>query len=288
MKNKIICAAAFALPSSVSAQEIDTQPIVVTGRAIPPIVVTGSAIDRSLLSPMGLAIVREGSGQARTASTAFLISNCYALTTRSAFGNDREVVGRYVEYWSGVRGDVRSWKGYFAQVAAAGSQDTSDQASAGNDWILLRIKSCPGKKLGTMTLDTSPPEVNRRYILAGFPANKRYAEGVFVDPDCRMSQLKGSFASYKCAIQPGESGSPIIRVDNDHGHKRVIVVAIMTGNSSQSAERANRQKPQIATQFPDRAILASAIVRSRQLNEVIMRDEPIKMPLYPGNVTFEN
>lgn len=237
-----------------------------------PIFVMGKPLDRSLFSPVGLVILRHrvGEEEARTYETAFLISNCYAMTARRVFEDDSSVTGRWVEYWADVQGDVSGWKGSLAQVVAEGTPHP-EIAINENDWILLRLKKCLGKKFGVVSFDASPPQLGAPYVLASFPTNKPLSRGVNLDRRCRILEIENGVAFHTCATNVGESGSPIVQITEKNGRKQLSLIAMMASNRTPPAAVQDSLARHINTQKANVGIPAATLASNLQIAAVLER-----------------
>jgi hypothetical protein len=230
-------------------------------RPASPIMVVGKPINRDLFRPVGLVVLRHrvGEEQARTFGTAFLISDCHALTARRIFEDDRAVTGRWVEYWADVKGDVKQWKGSIAQVVAEGTADPANAVTT-NDWVLLKLEQCLGREHGTVALSRAKPNRALAYILASFTADGGFARGVNINRRCRFSATTAALARHSCTTKLGEAGSPIVQVVDEGGRQRLSLVGMLSTAASPPAARRGSLERNPNMQHAEVAILARSLV----------------------------
>lgn len=253
----MIVALGLTLAAAVSAAPGSTE------TPEPSIVINGPPIDRNLFTPVGIALTRHANTEALAYASAFLISKCYAVTARRVFEDEPEVIGKWLEFWAGVRGDVSGWTGSRAQVVADGAL-----SSIGEDWILLRLDKCLGKNFGWVKLDRSYPKYDAPYVLASYPTDIDYWNGIQVNRRCRIRTMVGALARHDCVLHIGESGSPLFRIEERNGRKHLVVVAMMTSSQRPPRGIPGQYNRRFNGQVADLAIPAALLASHPQIAAV--------------------
>lgn len=197
-------------------------------------IVVASGLDRSF-APIGRVIGRAGAG------TGFLVSACHVLTVKHVFSDQHSAVGQRVEFRAAAgatgksrRSILRSGGTVVADGAFDGTRDWQDWAGGRSaDWMLVRLDSCLGKRLGTVELSPFEPEqtaaiVSAEIAAAGFPADRADADALVVDPSCRIRAWNAREWLHDCSTLPGNSGSPIFIESRSGGQRRLRVIAMVT------------------------------------------------------------
>jgi glutamyl endopeptidase len=190
----------------------------------------------TLYGPVGLIFGGSVAGHA----TAFLISDCHILTVRHAFDPATPVVGAETTFAAGASGDARSWTVTHATVVEAGR---SSESNSKDDWALLKLRRCLGRKFGIALVSRRIPQPGHRIKLAGYPNDKSKTSGLVLDPDCVVRRLEKELVRHDCATQPGNSGSPLFDVIEVDGQQRMQVFAMNHAGHSFGVPGANLQRP---------------------------------------------
>lgn len=198
-----------------------------------------SDVSNSAYAPIGIVYDLPAASYA----TAFLVSECYAVTVRHAFEPETALIGTRVKFAAGFSADLKGWETTDAQVVAMGRQVAADEPSGNSDWALLRLSRCLGKRFGFALLSDRPIDQSRPFELAGFPSDRRLSGGLTVDPQCHVREFRGELALHDCATQPGNSGSPIFRIVRVDGTDRLEVVAMNVQGFSYGVPGATLTQP---------------------------------------------
>ena len=231
---------------------------------------SGHMLDGEGLTPIG--VVDEGpEGYA----TAFLISECEALTVRHIFGSSTAILGRETTFYGNVFGHPRKWRQSKATVIAAGQPPKPNAATpvSFTDWALLRLHQCLGKEFGYFSLSQRPATVGEPLEMAGFPSDRPLSQGVILDPLCYVRGFADGMALHDCAALPGNSGSPVFRRKSD-SQNRIEVVGMGSGAFSYGGPGASLKLP-VTTYYPayaNRAVLSEMILSDRSFKEALARN----------------
>jgi V8-like Glu-specific endopeptidase len=144
-------------------------------------------------------------------ATGFLVDKCHVLTVQHAFGDERTPVGREVVFGALIV-DEQHWTWSWGKVVAAGGleQHASDYDSArAADWALIRLRKCLGATVGYVSLVSADPGSLPDLQSAGYPSDRKWTQGITLDPACRMRGARGPVWLNDCAALTGNSGSPI-------------------------------------------------------------------------------
>lgn len=193
------------------------------------------ADDRVKVAPQEgdpLAVIGRVTGPAHS-GTGFLVSECLVLTVQHIVDDDP--VGRQLRFRVKLQnGESRtSW----ATVLAAGNFDENRESvtwatGRSKDWMLLRLHKCLGRTLGFAELDPgndlTAAGIEERVRSAGFPIDRRSRGVLIMDPSCRLRNASTFEWFHDCATLQGNSGSPIFRIVEVHGRKRLRVVGLTT------------------------------------------------------------
>lgn len=194
----------------------------------------------SVYGPIGVIFGGSASGHA----TAFLVSDCHVLTVRHAFNSVGSIVGARATFAAGASGDARNWTVTEAQVVEAGNSTTTNASASSEDWALLRLKKCLGRRYGTVLLSSQMPQLGQRVQLAGYPNDKSFAAGLILDPDCQVRHIgDDGLIRHDCATQPGNSGSPLFDIIEANGQKRLRVFGMNNVGHSYGVPGANLRLP---------------------------------------------
>lgn len=194
----------------------------------------------SVYGPIGVLFGDSVNGHA----TAFLVNECHVLTVRHAFRQGGSITGARAKFAAGAAGEARAWTVTEAQVIEAGRPTTTDGSDPHQDWALLRLKKCLGRRYGTVVVSTEMPQPGQSVQLAGYPIDKSFAIGLVLDPDCMVRHIgdDGSIR-HDCATQPGNSGSPLFDIIEVGDRKRLRVFAMNNAGHSYGVPGANLRLP---------------------------------------------
>ena len=161
------------------------------------------------------------------AGTGFLIGRCYAMSALHVFLSDYDMQSRstpgvlytYTVYYGlgGLFGNFENLT--VGRPVAWGNYFGASPVDASQDWIILQLDDCIGRRYGHFEVTTLGIGEARRiggFQLAGYPRNEadRYRY-VRVDPSCRLHQSANwpmnaaALWYHDCAMRAGASGSPI-------------------------------------------------------------------------------
>ena len=177
------------------------------------------------------------------AGTGFLIAPCYAMSALHVFLSEYDVQSRstpgvlyaYTVYYGlgGLFGNFENltvgrpvaWGNYFGALPVDASQD----------WVILQLDDCVGRRYGHFEVtDLDIGEARRigTYQLAGYPrSDVEPYQYVRVDPSCRLYRSANwpmnaaPLWYHDCAMRAGASGSPIFYERNG----RTFAVGIAMG-----------------------------------------------------------
>jgi V8-like Glu-specific endopeptidase len=199
---------------------------------------------KSLFGPVGIIY---GMPEASYA-TAFLVDDCHALTVRHAFGDHASIIGREATFAANVRDDRKRWRKTGAVVVAEGGVSHRETPSVifgerQSDWAILRLDKCLGRKFGHAELSSRAPSDSEIIGMAGFPVDRPLSDGIVVDPACRVREVQARILLHDCAMQPGNSGSPLYRVSWSGGHPHLEVFGMNVAGSSFGVPGANLKRP---------------------------------------------
>jgi hypothetical protein len=91
--------------------------------------------------------------------------------------------------------------------------------------MLVRLDQCIGNRLGFLHLKAETPTWNVES--AGFP-NKFFRQPLKLDPSCRIRYRTKLLFLNDCALEPGNSGSPIFSEVREGDHVVVEVYAMQS------------------------------------------------------------
>lgn len=197
--------------------------------------------DGTAFSPIGAIIpdkeivstnAGDGSQEGRPRSTAFLVSPCHILTNYHAvFGASKTPKkGDFsATFHVGAGSDGTGFLGFvtakpvFRKGVLVGGNPgkPKEQQPAGEDWVLMELKSCVGAKIGWMELSTSNDLENEcsSFGMAGYPGDLEpgtpdsLVESVNLRADKQCFSVQqyrpGVGVGHSCASRQGSSGSPI-------------------------------------------------------------------------------
>ena len=181
------------------------------------------------LLPIG--IVKGGRGVAY--ATGFLVDDCHVLTVKHAAGRVAAVAGRRMNFTLPFAGPEGASAG---SVVAAGDLDLvadPNRLDRSQDWLLLRLDHCLGRRFGSLALAPEPAETgpDRRsgpaaLFSAGFPNDQPRRRQLTIDPACRVRGGSGPLMIHDCSSLPGNSGSPIFAHVSRGGRSSIHVVAM--------------------------------------------------------------
>lgn len=216
----------------------------------------------SLFGPVG--IVYGGNGEY---ATAFLIDDCRALTVQHVFGEDRTAKGRRIIAAFGVAGAAGTWTTTRATVVADGAIERNRASGIGarvNDWALLRLSRCLGRKFGHVRLTSRLPGSEEAIAIAGYPSDRPFSDGLAVDMRCHLRGLRSLTILHDCAALPGNSGSPMFRIAEEKG-KPVLEVFAMS-EAAHSANDLGSDVMEARDNYPDAVWnIATALCRNPSL-----------------------
>jgi V8-like Glu-specific endopeptidase len=199
-----LCALPVSVPAFAAVFEQDN-------RFTPP------TEQNSPYAPIG--VVRPLSGLGSWAllryTTGFLVDDCHVLTAQHLLGDDTSPIGKRVRFTGGFTSPTRLTS--HGTVTAAGGVENYGgydrhkgseryEAARAHDWMLIRLDQCIGKQLGFLHLKPELPAWNVES--AGFP-NKFFRQPLKLDPSCRVRYRTKLLFLNDCAVEPGNSGSPV-------------------------------------------------------------------------------
>lgn len=203
----------------------------------------------SLFGPVGIVY---GAGNGEYA-TAFLIDDCHALTVQHVFGEQQSAQGRQAVFAANVEGPPGSWATSKAIVLVDGAIENNKAAAIGartNDWALLRLSKCLGKKFGHVRLSPRLPAADPDPIgIAGYPDDRPLSEGLSIDVGCHTRGRRSFTLFHDCAALPGNSGSPLFKVTDTEGRPTLEVFAI--SEAAHSKSDLGRNVMEARTNYPD-------------------------------------
>ena len=200
---------------------------------------TGATFDRddrvAMARPgaqfLPIGVVKGGRGIAY--ATGFLVGDCHVLTVKHAAGRVAAVAGRRMTFRLPFAGAEGSSAG---SVVAAGNLDLvadPNRLDRSEDWLLLRLDRCLGKRFGSLALSESPDESGpiRRsesavLFSAGFPIDQSWRRQLTIDPACRVRGVVMNLFVHDCSSLPGNSGSPIFATVWRDGRASIEVLAM--------------------------------------------------------------
>src|SRR5436190_5572805 len=185
--------------------------------------VTRSAVSGSPYAPIGLV-------WADKLATGFLVDNCHVLTVQHVFSGKQSAIGRQA-FFGALILDQGHWTASLGKVVAAGgleNHSTNYDAARVSDWALLRLQTCLGARIGYVRLVEADRETLPQLQSAGYPADRKNADGVTIDPDCRVLGARAGLWLNDCAAVSGNSGSPIFSESQDKDGQRLQVYAIQS------------------------------------------------------------
>ncbi len=180
----------------------------------------------SPFAPIGIVYGTPEAGYA----TAFLVDDCHVLTSQHAFGTTASAVGRAATFAAGVNGARSNWTTSAAKVVADGGIEKynaakHNDAARGDDWALLRLHKCLGKRFGHVRLKSTGPTavLGLQLESAGYPVDRPLEAGLALDPACRVRVVRPTMWLHDCAALAGNSGSPLFR-EVGEGQETVLEV----------------------------------------------------------------
>lgn len=188
-------------------------------------------------------------------ATGFLVSDCHVLTVKHAAGRVARVTGRRMTFRLPFAGREGSSRG---TVIAAGELDLvadPNRLDRREDWLLLRLDSCLGRRFGALALADQPDQSGsfRTFLLsAGFPVDRSWRRQLTVDPQCRVRGQPLQLMVHDCSSLPGNSGSPIFVTVQRGGRSALEVVAMHSTAAVTGGVRAYRPEDgSVATRMAD-------------------------------------
>lgn len=163
-------------------------------------------------------------------ATGFMVDKCHVLTVQHVFREGRSPIGREVIFGAVIR-DEQHWTWSWGKVVAAGGLENhaSDyDAARASDWVLLRLRKCLGATIGYVSLESAGPEGLPELQSAGYPFDRKAAQGITVDPACRIHGERRGLWLNDCAALGGNSGSPIFSQLRERGTTRLQVYAMQS------------------------------------------------------------
>lgn len=174
-------------------------------------------------------------------ATGFLIDDCSVMTVRHKVA---ENVGHRVHFQAGEIGRSPNWEdsgGVVVAVGSAPSVDPSTEVGPG-DWAIIRLDRCLGKRFGHVIVENTAVGADEKVAMAGYPSDRNLEDGLFLDPSCALRGADKGMALHDCAMQPGNSGSPIFR-PLGRDSKRLTVVAMNSGGWAYGVPGATLRLP---------------------------------------------
>jgi V8-like Glu-specific endopeptidase len=164
----------------------------------------------SLLADPKSAYAPIGMVWADKLATGFLVDKCHVLTVQHAFGEAQDPVGREVVFGVLIV-DEQHWTWSWGKVIATGGleRQTAYDSARAADWALLRLRKCLGATVGYARLVPADPSTLPEVQSAGYPSDRKWTQGITLDPACRMHGARGPVWLNDCAALTGNSGSPI-------------------------------------------------------------------------------
>jgi V8-like Glu-specific endopeptidase len=163
----------------------------------------------------------------KTRSTGFLVSPCYALTNyHSVFGASKEPTADFAVNIFTIDPVEKSYKVTRAVPVARGAYGESGKRSE-DDWSLLKLDICSGKRIGWLETDVRRTSLlwNKEVASAGYPGDE-YAGDLWIHQSCRL--VEQNIVGYEniifnnCATRSGSSGSPLFDLEN--GFPQVLAI----------------------------------------------------------------
>ena len=230
----------FGLPSSTAASatifNADDRQYVIPAR--------GSAFSAIGLVARGLLIERYGTGT--------LIDECHVLTAQHVLGLEGSPIGARARF-TGALGTADEVTSEGTVVAAGGREAYPAQSfeALARDWVLIRLDTCLGARLGFARLRTQPIEASELAHVesAGYPVGRHRRTGLTVDPSCEIRGLYALVWLNDCATLHGTSGGPIFRIIQSDGKPQLEIYAIQSAGGDErkavpfSAASANQATP---------------------------------------------
>ncbi len=169
-------------------------------------------------APVGL--VRTG---VNSTGTGFLIGECLGITASHVFGR-RIRIGRRLTFDLEAAGGSR----FRGRIVAFGNVYRGS-ADLSGDWALFALADCPGSSSGYYPVANLAANsgIDKDFISIGYPRGNNLAP--IVDPSCQIRARSTSGLHHDCAALPGNSGSPILRW-NEEFHRYEAVAMITAGN----------------------------------------------------------
>ncbi|MDO9443086.1 MAG: hypothetical protein Q7T73_19575 [Beijerinckiaceae bacterium] len=211
-----------------------------SGKAYAPI---GQLITRDDVPFLAGAEMKKG----RLATTATLVSPCYALATaHGVFGSSASTDFQDLRF----RSISEDGKGYVETeawpVAWGGTRKFAD------DWALIHLTKCEGRRLGWMKLSsaTFAQLDNKNVETAGFPGDKPM--GLWRHAPCKLMGFEMSIGllSTDCAARHGASGAPILMRDSKGVPEIVGMVVQETNTKAEVLRQFDRMHANLAVYTP--------------------------------------
>ena len=224
---------------------------------------TSGGVDAARFYPVGLVL----SGQ-RWAS-GFLVSPCHILSVRHVIDGEptERILGVSVKFRVYHTSEMISSHGIVVQTGLVSPADPPGLLPR-RDWIIVRLDKCLGRSVGFLKLSSRSiledlfglPE---RPILqsAGYPFDKLRGREPIVDPQCHILAYSEFTLHHDCATLPGNSGSPIVKIDKEG---KAVVVAIITNGNNRIAGSYS---------FREANLAAPVSIIQAALQDVVMRDD---------------
>ena len=189
-----------------------------------------SSAEGSPYSPVGL--VTQGLLM-RSFTTGFLVDACHVLTSQGVLGYGQAPFGKRLKFETAIgTPQHESTKGTVVAAGGFRRNRTSEEQfeKGGRDWLLLRLDTCIGARLGHVTLKAGPfsPYEFRDLKSAGFPEHRSRQRGLTIDPSCRVIASRGTVWLNDCATVKGDAGDPIFRISTSRGKPQMEVYAMQS------------------------------------------------------------
>jgi trypsin-like peptidase len=188
--------------------------------------------------------------------TAFLVSPCYALTAyHVVFGSSRMPSREFTSTLFIFEGSGDSVSATRAVPATWGAMAHAQETD--NDWALLKLDDCVGKRVGWLKISENPGTDWQKLRVAsvGFAADKD-ASTLWGDTCNLYPGRIGEFLD-DCAVTAGSSGSPILVSRAGH----LEVVALSEGEFNHRAEILRGYSTKFANIATDIRAIGSVTMR---------------------------
>lgn len=282
----IIAMYGLSVSTPAAANEYNTNPSIVVSRSEYPFLwPIGELESEESLTLEGKKVHRFGTG--------FLVSPCYILTNAHVvFGKylvknsdtitqaeRNEISGKFVMTF---RIGISNTSAFLGSTVARAAEWGARTAGGANDWTLLRLTTCIGKRTEFGWFEASRyltgQMIGKRAFVAGFPGIRERG-GMDVGPGIVKSVKDASGnLTFSGSMRAGQSGGPIIILEN--GQLKVI------GLNTLSIVPAGDSNTELYKGFDNSTsnefLNASAILNQRKIKNILDNDKAIFGKINPN------